>query len=210
MSYVHRHVRSFQGREQIDSNAKYATTSSGALRGIFKTFPAHFADPFPASSEGLQYALVCVQYLSGRLIYVPTMSATSNDVMFRISKKNIYLSGPLIVTIRNNASCFTAATVSTYMKECKIEWSTALAYVRTSNGHVQRTAGTVKKIVVRMVAGDNGQWFGALRRSGAQIPMSQQWISSISVWTHVCAAAEFWKGGKRWLGGTVQRWNNVE
>ena len=74
----------------------------------------------------------------------------------------MYSFGPPWTIVSENATCFTASAVSSFMGPHGITWRTVLAFAPMSNGRAERMIGTLKTAVRKTVLETGMEWGKAL------------------------------------------------
>jgi len=156
------YVRSCKGCQFATPLPHYRSSLYFPLTNIFSVFSIDFAGPFPASSGGNRFILVCVEHLTGWPLARAIANATADVVKAFVREEIMHSFGPPQTIISDNATCFTATSISQFMEESGIEWRTVLAYAPMSNGRAERMVGTVKRGVKKMVLDEGIDWDQAL------------------------------------------------
>ena len=155
---VQGYVRSCQGCQLAQPVPVYPTTLRMPLTGLFTAFSVDFAGPLPKTRSGEQYLLVGVEHLTGWPIARKTKDATDDTVNKFVQEEIIHSFGPPGVIISDNALCFTAKSVSSFLSQHGTEWKTVLAYAPMSNGRAERMVGTLKRAIKKMVLKEGSSW----------------------------------------------------
>ena len=81
--------------------------------------------------------LVAVENLTGWPIAIATADSTARVVLDFVKRGNMYSFGPPQTIVSDNATCFTASAVSSFMARHGITWCTVLSYAPMSNGRAK-------------------------------------------------------------------------
>ena len=95
--------------------------------------------------------LVAVEHLRGGPIAIATRDSIAQVVLKFVKREIMYSFGPPQTIISDNATCFTASAVSSFMAQNGITWRTVPAYAPMSNGTADRMVGTLKAAVRKTV-----------------------------------------------------------
>ena len=87
---------------------------------------------------------VAVEHQTGRPIAIATADSTAQVVLDFVKREIMYSFGPPRTIASDNATCFTASAVYSFMAQHGITWRTVLAYATMSNGRAERMVGTLK------------------------------------------------------------------
>ncbi len=133
---VHRdvlmHVRSCQGCQRAQPVTKYRTTLRIPLTELFDVFSLDFAGPFPVSSRGSRFILIGVEHLTEWPLAQATSNATAEVVIQFIREEIFQTFGPPERIMCNNATCFTANSLSSFINTQGTQWHTVSAYAPMS------------------------------------------------------------------------------
>ena len=159
---VRDYVKSCDGCQKARPIPKYKTTLRHPISSLFDVFSIDFAGPFPATSSGNRFVLVAVEHLTGWPIAIATANSTGQVVLGFVKREILYSFGPPRTIVSDNATCFTASDVSSFMAQHGITWRTFLAYAPMSNGREERMVGTLKAAVRKTVLEMGMEWDKAL------------------------------------------------
>ena len=159
---VRDYVKSCHGCQKACPIPKYKTTLRLPISSLFDTFSIDFAGPFPATSSGNRFVLVAVEHLTGWPIAMATSDSTAQVVLKFVKREIMYSFGPPHTIVSDNATCFTASAVFSFMAQHGITWRTVLAYAPMSNGRAERMVGTLKTAVRKTVLETGMEWDKAL------------------------------------------------
>ena len=112
-----------------------------------------FAGPLPRKPTGKKYILVAVEHLTGWAIARATETSTAEEVLRFMKEEIIYCFGLPRVVVSNNATCFTASVLDSFMARNGITWKTVLAYAPMSNGRAERMDSTLKRAIRKAILG---------------------------------------------------------
>ena len=125
-------------------------------------FSIDFAGPFPAISCRNRFVLVAVEHLTGSPIAIATADSTAQVVLEFVKKEIMYSFGPLWTNVSDNATCFTASAVSSFMAQHGITWRTILSYAPIYSDRAERMVGTLKAAVRKTFLETGMKWDKAL------------------------------------------------
>ncbi|CDF33201.1 unnamed protein product [Chondrus crispus] len=112
------------------------------------------------SCDGCQKARPIPRYK--KTLRLPITSFTAQVVLDFVKREIMYSFGPPRTIVSDNATCFTASAVSSFMARHGITWRTVLAYAPMSNSRAERMVGTLKAAVRKTVLGTGMEWDEAL------------------------------------------------
>ena len=155
---VRDYVKSCDGCEIARPIPKNRTTLRLPISSLFDTFSIDFAGPFSVTSSGNRFVLVAVEHLTGWPIAIATADSTARAVLDFVKREIVYSFGPSGTIVSDNATCFTASSVSSFMARHGITWRTVLAYAPMSNGRSETMVGTLKAAVRKTVLETGMEW----------------------------------------------------
>ena len=164
---VNGYVRGCEGCQRASPIPKYKTTLRFPMTSLFDTYSVDFAGPLPRTPTGEKYILVAVEHLTGWPIARATATSTAEEVLKFVKEEIIHCFGLPRVVVSDNATCFTASVLESFMARNGITWKTVLAYAPMSNGRAERMIGTLKKAIRKVLLGSAPSavnWDAALHR----------------------------------------------
>ena len=158
---IYDYVKSCDGCQRSAAVPHYKTDLHLPITTLFDVFSIDFAGPFPRTSYGNRVALEAVEH-PGWLVARATKNATVSVVRRFIEMKVVNPFSLPRVVISDNAGCFTAEVLASYMREIGTKWKTVLAYAPMWNGRAERMVGTLKKAVLKTTLSSHMEWDVAL------------------------------------------------
>ncbi len=159
---VYAYVKSFKGCQFSQVIPSYRTTLGVRIRGLFDVLSMDFAGPLPTTKKGAKFLLVAVEHLTGWPVASPMKDSTAKSVIQFLKKEVVEPYGPPATIISDNAMCFKAQSVASFMSRYGISWKPTLSYAPMSNGRAERMVGTIKKAIKKVVLTEGGEWDAVL------------------------------------------------
>ena len=155
-------MKSCDGCQMARPISKYKTILVRPISSLFGIFSIAFAGLFPTISSENRFVLVAVEHLTGCPIFIATADSTAQAVLAFVKREIMYSFGPPRTIVSENATCFTASAVSSFMAWHGITWRTVLANVPMCNGRVEGMFGPLKAALHKTVLQTGTEWDKAL------------------------------------------------
>lgn len=110
-----------------------------------------FTGPTQRSQPGKRLDLICLEYLTVCPLASATANATAEVLNEFATREIVHVFGPPESVINDNASCFTAKSIVSYMPNNGISVGTVLADAPMSNGRVDQMLGALERSMKRAV-----------------------------------------------------------
>lgn len=114
------YVKTCEDCQRMSFISKYSSRLKVPWTRLFSTLSIEFAGPFPTTTRGMSFLLVCVEYLTGWPLAYPNTSAVASEVIAFIKQHTIFSFGrPRLIT-SDNSPCFTASSLEKFPSKCGI------------------------------------------------------------------------------------------
>lgn len=144
------------------------TPSAGPLQPVkpptspFEKVGIDLLGPFPKSTTGRRWIIVCVDYLTRYTETMAVASATSSDVSWFLLHSIILRHGAPRVVISDRGRQFTADVVEELLRLCGCQYRHSTPYHPQTNGLTERTNRTIINMLSMYVAADHKNWDAVL------------------------------------------------
>lgn len=147
---------------------KPATPPAGLLKPVkppalpFEKVGIDLLGPFPKSSTGRRWIIVCVDYLTRYTETAALTSATAADVSCFLLHSVILRHGAPRVVISDRGRQFTADVVEDLLRLCGSTYRHSTPYHPQTNGLTERTNRTLTNMLSLYVSADHKNWDAVL------------------------------------------------
>lgn len=149
---------------QCQAHKHLTTTPAGLLQPLtppsspFEQVGIDLMGPFPRSSKGNRWIIVCADHLTRYCETAALPSATASQVSFFLLHSIILRHGPPRVIISDRGRQFTADVVEELLRLCASSFRHSTPYHPQTNGLTERTNRTLVNMLSMYVASDHKNW----------------------------------------------------